>query len=100
MSWMKDRDGAFKLNVDPDSTITNAFRFLLGTDVNCNDITISSFTTTTRNKVSVLNSSFTPDTVTLQTTGCGEVLIILTLSNGDIRRPIRRYAESTKSTIF
>ncbi len=100
MKWEKGRDGSYSLPVDPDSTITNGFRFVLGKDASCVDITISSFTTSTQGQITVVSSSQSGNTIFLQTTGFGDILIELTLSNSDVRRAVRRYTESKKSTIF
>lgn len=100
MKWSKDRDGVWNLLVDPESTLTNFFNFNLGNDANCTAITISSFTTSTNGNISVINETLSGNKVSLQTKGEGEVLIILTLSNGDIRRRIRRYTEAKSSLPF
>lgn len=101
INWSKDRDGVYRLLIDPDSTITNGFKFVFGNDTNCDPITISSFTITTQNNIEVISSILSGgDTITVQTKGCGEIVIIMTLSNTDIRRAIRRYTESMKSKVF
>ena len=100
MSWFKDNDGTWALYIDPDSTITTEFKFILGKDASCTAITISSVTFETNSKISVVSDSLSGNKVIVQTTGNGELLIILTLSNGDVRRVIRRYTETSKSRIF
>ena len=100
MNWSKDKDAVWRLLVDPESTLTNCFNFTLGKDATCTAITIDSFTTETNGGVSVLASSQDGNKIYLQTKGAGEVLIILTLSNGDIRRRVRRYTEANSSTSF
>lgn len=98
--WFTDRDGTYALLVDPESTLTNNFKFNLGKDASCAAITISSISTSTSGPISVVTETLTGNTVSLQTKGCGDVLIILNLSSGDIRRPVRRYIESNKSLTF
>ncbi len=100
MNWYKNRDGVWTLLVDPESTLTNCFSFTLGKDSTCTAITITALETSTNGSISVLNETLTGNKVFLQTKGDGEVLMILTLSNGDIRRRIRKYEEAEASTSF
>lgn len=100
MNWHKDRDGVWTLLVDPESTLSNFFNFTLGNDATCTAITISSFTTSLNGSISIISSSLSGNKISLQTKGDGEVLLIITLSNGDIRRRVRRYTESKSSLTF
>lgn len=100
MDWFIDSTGTWCKYVDPDATITDYFEFTTGNDITCARIDILSFTTSVNGDLTIVDSEQIGSVVKIQASGNGDLRIMLTLSNGDVRPAINRYKESNRSLAF